>query len=80
MFLSFANNLLSIKKLLSTEAIVGWRQRDTLVFVDCKFIFLAAIQDKKQEKLCKKTRKPKCNLKDKTQIFCNLITFEILTL
>ena len=37
----------------------------TLVFVDCKFIFLASVQDKELEKLCKKARKPKCNLKDK---------------
>ena len=64
-FLSLANNLLSTEKLLSTEAVVGWHQRGTLVFVDRKFIFLASIQDKKLEKLCKKAGKPKCNLKDK---------------
>ena len=40
-------------------------ERGTLVFIDCKFIFLASIQDKKLEKLCKKTRKSKCNPKDK---------------
>jgi len=37
-------------------------QKGTLVFMDCKFIFLATIQDKKLEKLCKKSQKSKCNL------------------
>ena len=41
------------------------------MFVDCKFIFLASIQDKELEKLCKKARKPKYNLKDKPYNFLN---------